>query len=287
MANINEDYLDEYLNGYKEIIKLNFNHIKEHHDEAFPLLKYSNYLSYCILKFNDKQFFYETALLIVDNHNFEKLEYDFTDIEPSEYEKVVDFSNYERIEKFIEIKFPELVKHKIFIIEKFYSKIFSKDKGGLRAEKDYDNWRTENKTKVDSYNHETISPYSHLDYEGLIRSFNAKGFNDDFKYQMDQAEECYKRKLYLPAAATLSVALETVLIALCKRENIKIDNNTMLNYLGEELRNRNVINYRLAKRIDITYSLRNSLAHSNKGEVAKADCEIILNSIRTIIDNYF
>ncbi|PKF22519.1 hypothetical protein CW684_00985 [Macrococcoides caseolyticum] len=104
---------------------------------------------------------------------------------------------------------------------------------------------------------------------------------------MDQAEECYKRKLYLPAAATLSVALETVLIALCKRENIKIDNNTMLNYLGEELRNRNVINYRLAKRIDITYSLRNSLAHSNKGEVAKADCEIILNSIRTIIDNYF
>ncbi|RIO63466.1 hypothetical protein BUZ34_05485, partial [Staphylococcus haemolyticus] len=144
---------------------------------------------------------------------------------------------------------------------------------------------------LDSYNHEKISPYSYLDYEGLIVNFQSKKYNNDFKYQMSQAEECYKRKLYLPAAATLSVALETVLMALCEKEKVDLKSkettDTMMNYLGERLLQENVINYRMHKRIDVTYSLRNSVSHSNPGEVSKADCQIILSCIKVLIDDHY
>lgn len=287
MKNENKNYLTEYLEGYKNIINLNYLHIEKHHKETFPLLRYEKYLDYCVCTFNEKQFNNKFALLIVDNYVFDKKELDFRSIDPELFSKVVDYETDQRIEKFLAINFPLLVNKNIFIVETFSLNIYAEIRGERKANKDYIKWKTENKTSVDSYNHEQISPYSHLDYEGLIKKFNIDEFKEDFKYQMDQAEECYKRKLYLPAAATLSIALETVLLSICKKENIKLDNDTMLNYLGEQLLNKKIINYRLSKRIDVTYSLRNSLSHTNNGEVSKADCEIILNCIRTVLDSYF
>lgn len=163
--------------------------------------------------------------------------------------------------------------------------------GKLDAENDFKKWRKENKNSLDSYDHNKISPYSHLDYEGLIINFDSEKYKNDFKYQMSQAEECYKRKLYLPAASTLSVALETVLMAICQKEGVVIKSkestDTMMNYLGERLLQENIINYRMHKRIDVTYSLRNSVSHSNPGEVSKADCQIILSCIKVLIDDHY
>lgn len=99
------------------------------------------------------------------------------------------------------------------------------------------------------------------------------------------------RKLFLPAAATLSVALETLIMAICDKENVKLKSkdatDTMMNYLGERLLQEGKINYRMHERIDVTYSLRNSVSHSNPGEVSKADCQIILSCIKTLIDNHY
>lgn len=288
MKDIEEiNLLEQYIDNYKEIIQRKYSHIKEHHKEAFPLLKFEGYLDYCLFKFDADLFYQPYAMVIVDNYNFQNHFLDLSSPDDNLYSQVVDDFDFEKIENYLILKYPDFKDKKIFIVETSYFNTMFEDRGKSQADRDYLNWKNENRARVDSYDHDVTSPYSHLDYEGLVRNFNIEGFNEDFKYQMEQAEECYKRRLYLPAATTLSVALETVLFALCKRENIKINNSTMLNYLGEELRSRNVINYRLAKRIDITYSLRNSLAHSNKGEVAKADCEIILNCIRTIIDNHF
>ncbi|MBC2004396.1 hypothetical protein HCA78_11500 [Listeria booriae] len=106
---------------------------------------------------------------------------------------------------------------------------------------------------------------------------------------MRQAEECYKRALYLPAAATMGVCLETVLLLLIDKNNIstKSIQETMLNALGEALRNRNIINYRTNRRIEMAYSIRNSVSHSNTGSVAKTDCDLILNTIKSIVDEHF
>lgn len=235
----------------------------------------------------------EYYYLIVDNYEFENERYDFTELDDNLRKTLVDINKHARIQKLIYKMFPEIHnKHTFYLYEcVFDDKIIVAQQGGFSAENDYKNWRQENHTALHQYNHDTISPYSHLDYDGLIQTFNSEKYNEDFSYQMDQAEECYKRKLYLPAAATLSVALETVLMAICEKENVNLktkeSTDTMMNYLGERLLQEKVINYRMHKRIDVTYSLRNSVSHSNPGEISKADCQIILSCIKVLIDEHY
>ncbi|WP_390175095.1 hypothetical protein, partial [Staphylococcus pseudintermedius] len=206
---------------------------------------------------------------------------------------LMDSEKRKRFEFFFEHYYEEVSSKKVFKIEPI--RLINDNNltlnGKYEADRDYKEWSDENKTHLDNYNHDKISPYSHLDYEGLILNFDSQKYNSDFSYQMEQANECYKRKLFLPAAATLSVALETLLMAICDKENVKLNskdtNNTLMNYLGQRLLSEGKINYRMHKRIDITYSLRNSVSHSNPGEVSKADCQIILSCIKVLIDDHY
>ncbi len=67
--------------------------------------------------------------------------------------------------------------------------------------------------------HDEIQPFNHLDLNSM------KEIVDDitFSYQIEQGLQAYKRELYLPAAATFAVAIETFLIKLKKliKSNIK------------------------------------------------------------------
>ncbi|SCU42477.1 phage protein [Staphylococcus aureus] len=205
----------------------------------------------------------------------------------------MEHTEIERFNLFIRRKYNFLIKKNIFIVLpivlNFYNDLSTQ--GSSQADTDFKSWRKENQTPLNNYNHDKVSPYSHLDYEGLISNFDSPKYNSDFEYQMAQAEECYKRKLFLPAAATLSVALETLLMAICDKEKVKLNSkdssDTMMNYLGQRLLSEGKINYRMHKRIDITYSLRNSVSHSNPGEVSKADCQIILSCIKVLIDEHY
>ncbi|RIL48804.1 hypothetical protein BUY93_09935 [Mammaliicoccus fleurettii] len=294
MGNLdNNERLNSFVEGYNKTVYNNYNHIEEHFDEAFPLIKFKGYLSSCTINVERDFFGSDMYFLIVDNYKFQNSNYDFTKITNETKRLLVDLDKHERIEKFISNTFPETNTKHVFYLDDilFDSKETLSQSGKYFAEKDYKSWRKENNTSVNNYNHDTISPYSHLDYDGLIQTFNSKKYNEDFSYQMNQAEECYKRKLYLPAAATLSVALETVLMAICEKEDVNLktkeSTDTMMNYLGERLLQEKVINYRMHKRIDVTYSLRNSVSHSNPGEVSKADCQIILSCIKVLIDEHY
>lgn len=289
----NKDRLNLFVDGYKNTINKNYKHIEEHFNETFPIIKFEKYLESCLIKVDRALFGYDYYYLIVDNYKFNKEIYDFTEIDDKLKRILVDFNKRDRIEKLISDAFPEFSNKHAFYL---YKIIIDTEKnlynnGGFAAEKDYNNWKKEKSTPLKKYNHDTISPYSHLDYDGLIQTFYSERYNEDFSYQMEQAEECYKRKLYLPAAATLSVALETVLMAICEKENVNLKTkettDTMMNYLGERLLQEKVINYRMHKRIDVTYSLRNSVSHSNPGEVSKADCQIILSCIKVLIDEHY
>lgn len=292
-----KEILDIYLNSYENKVQNMYSHISEHHKEAFPVLKFKEYLNVSHFKVNRDMFGSKDYLVIFDHAEHLSQEYIFDEVDESLSKILVDEYKHKRFNKLLEVKYPEFFERNLAIIVELGGGLY-RTSGSLadssielaakgQVEKDYRSWNKENKTIVSRYRHDKISSHSHLDYDTLIKKFKSDIFEKDFEYQMNQAEECYKRHLYLPAAATLSVALETVLADLCKKEKIKIKNSTEMNHLGEKLVERGILNYRLGKRIDITYSLRNSLAHTNRGEVSKDDCSIILSCIRTIIEEHY
>ncbi|MCE4987166.1 hypothetical protein KJB67_03520 [Staphylococcus haemolyticus] len=288
----NEMY-NSFINSYKRQTQ-NYDFLGEDINSAFPLLKFENYLNYIFFKVPNDIFSQNCYMVVVDNTKDIESYIEVSKADLNKYYRdIMENEKHNRFEVFIQKYYGYLYKKHIFKIIPipFHTNNDLSIDGKYEAESDFQEWKNENKKSLDSYNHEKISPYSYLDYEGLIVNFQSKKYNNDFKYQMSQAEECYKRKLYLPAAATLSVALETVLMALCEKEKVDLKSkettDTMMNYLGERLLQENVINYRMHKRIDVTYSLRNSVSHSNPGEVSKADCQIILSCIKVLIDDHY
>ncbi|MBV5158306.1 hypothetical protein [Staphylococcus epidermidis] len=288
----NELYQD-FINGYKKETQ-NYNFLGEDLFKAFPLLKFEHYLKYIIFNVPEDIFSVKEYLVVVDNYDeigsyINVSKDDFTHY----HREIIESEKHNRFKLFLQKYYINLYERNIFKIIpiRFISGNNLSIDGKYEAESDYRKWKDENITSLDSYDHKKISPYSHLDYDGIIDNFDSEKYRDDFEYQMNQANECYKRKLFLPAAATLSVALETLLMAICDKENVKLKSkdatDTMMNYLGERLLQEGKINYRMHKRIDVTYSLRNSVSHSNPGEVSKADCQIILSCIKTLIDNHY
>ncbi|HFO1562187.1 hypothetical protein [Staphylococcus aureus] len=285
--------LKTFIEGYEKQT-LNYEFLGDDIEKAFPLLKYRSFLNISVFNVPENIFFTDTYVVIVDN--FDKLpdEVTVTREDLNIYiREIMEHTEIERFNLFIRRKYNFLIKKNIFIVLpivlNFYNDLSTQ--GSSQADTDFKSWRKENQTPLNNYNHDKVSPYSHLDYEGLISNFDSPKYNSDFEYQMAQAEECYKRKLFLPAAATLSVALETLLMAICDKEKVKLNSkdssDTMMNYLGQRLLSEGKINYRMHKRIDITYSLRNSVSHSNPGEVSKADCQIILSCIKVLIDEHY
>ncbi|MCR6086865.1 hypothetical protein [Staphylococcus aureus] len=288
----NELYQD-FINGYKKETQ-NYNFLGEDLFKAFPLLKFEHYLKYIIFNVPEDIFNVKEYLVVVDNYDEIDSYINVSKDDFSHYHReIIESEKHNRFKLFIQKYYINLYERNIFKIIpiRFISGNNLSIDGKYEAESDYRKWKDENITSLDSYDHKKISPYSHLDYDGIIDNFDSEKYRDDFEYQMNQANECYKRKLFLPAAATLSVALETLLMAICDKENVKLKSkdatDTMMNYLGERLLQEGKINYRMHKRIDVTYSLRNSVSHSNPGEVSKADCQIILSCIKTLIDNHY
>ncbi|HHC6269265.1 TPA: hypothetical protein ACN4YS_001684 [Staphylococcus aureus] len=285
---------DSYIEGYKTQAS-HYDFLGDEIQNALPLIKFENYLSFILFDVDKDVFDAPKFLVIVDNYQSPE---ETIIVREKDYKNIKRFlmesEKRKRFDIFIKHYYENLASKQVFKIEPIrliYSDIDLTLKGKYGAENDYKEWSNENKKSLDNYNHNKVSPYSHLDYEGLISNFDSPKYNSDFEYQMAQAEECYKRKLFLPAAATLSVALETLLMAICDKEKVKLNSkdssDTMMNYLGQRLLSEGKINYRMHKRIDITYSLRNSVSHSNPGEVSKADCQIILSCIKVLIDEHY
>ncbi|HGO1638848.1 TPA: hypothetical protein ACK0EV_002396 [Staphylococcus aureus] len=285
---------DSYIEGYKNKA-YHYDFLGDEIQNAFPLIKFEKYLSFILFEVDKEVFGASKYLVIVDNYqNPEETIIVREDDYKNKKRLLMESEKQKRFVIFLKHYYENLTSKQVFKIEPIYVIYPGTNltvEGQYEAEYDYKEWSNENKKSLDNYNHNKVSPYSHLDYEGLISNFDSPKYNSDFEYQMAQAEECYKRKLFLPAAATLSVALETLLMAICDKEKVKLNSkdssDTMMNYLGQRLLSEGKINYRMHKRIDITYSLRNSVSHSNPGEVSKADCQIILSCIKVLIDEHY
>ena len=163
-----------------------------------------------------------------------------------------------------------------------YSDMF-KNNGKREAKKQYQSIKDNKNELIKNNDKPKINPFSFLDFDSLIEKVE----DDDFSYQMNEAKYCYEHQLYLAACCTFSVCLETVLMQILEKHNLKVnEDSTMLNKIGDTLRENKIISKRANNRLLITYSVRNSTSHTNKNKVIQNDCEWILKTIEFFVDEY-
>lgn len=127
--------------------------------------------------------------------------------------------------------------------------------------------------------------FSLLDLEPIIKRVG----DGDFEYQLNEAIAAYDNSLYMASCATLGVCLETVckLIITNSGGKIKDSDATMLDKLGERLRQDKLINYKDKSRIDVCYKVRNLSSHTSPGKVTQNDCHFLINTIQSLVEQYF
>lgn len=292
-----KNYLKAFVEHYRYLINKVYKYPFESSPDAFPTYNFLEYLDVKVVLLDKDFFTLNVCIIIFDNSKDNESQFvDCRDLDSREISKIYSSVNpFNSYEDFLRAQFPWIDKKKIKIFDsdtdtyinfiKSDLKSFADSRASQTLKNEFEAYTKHASTIVTQYKHDTISPFSHLDFDGLIAKIGDK----DFEYQMRQAEECYKRSLYLPAAATMGVCLETVLLLLIEKNDIPEKNiqQTMLNALGTVLRSKNIINYRTNRRIEMAYSIRNSVSHSNTGSVAKTDCDLILNTIKSIVDEHF
>ena len=163
-----------------------------------------------------------------------------------------------------------------------FSNVF-KGNGKQEVKKQYQNIKDNKNELIKNNDKPKINPFSFLDFDSLIEKVD----DEDFSYQMNEAKICYENQLYLAACCTFSVCLETVLMQILEKHNLKVnEDSTMLNKIGDTLRENKIISKRANNRLLITYSVRNSTSHTNKNKVIQNDCEWILKTIEFFVDEY-
>jgi|SRR5690625_2010179 len=127
-------------------------------------------------------------------------------------------------------------------------------------------------------------PFSIIDLKPLVKIV----VDDDFSYQLDQAMAAYHQNLFLPCAATLGIALETLCIKILEDNGVKKikSGDTQLGKLRERLINEKIITRRDNTRLEVAYKMRNMASHSSPGVALKEDCHFMLNVINTIALEY-
>lgn len=288
-----QELLDAFKKGYMDRIENKYDTLDEKSKNDFPFYRCIEYLNLTIVKLNYKRTDNEYLIVITNNNNeYQKL-IDYTTSESEEFKRFFASNDYIALyetNKIAELILPpEVLDNKISI----YSRLLhSKHDLNTRLMELYgkqlaDDHRSDihelQEAYVYSHDYEKATTFSFLDFEGLIKKVNDK----DFEEQMKQAEFCYKHKVYLSAACTFSVCLETVLMLILDKNGIKIsDQSTILNSLGEKLREEKIISRRDNNRILVTYSIRNATSHTNKTKVIQNDCEGILKTIDYFVNEY-
>ncbi|HBY82120.1 MULTISPECIES: hypothetical protein [Staphylococcus] len=284
-------YLNKFLSGYRDVVNTRYFYQFQSSPEAFPLFEDANYKISIVLL--NEEFFEYPKVVIISNNSIMESFYDYRSQElhalsekytsyiydPEAYvrdhlnivntdENVMYISTYHG-------EFP-INKPLDYKLDDYYRA------GKHFAENHFRKFNNVSKERMTDKSHEEVQPFNHLDLNSMKKVVNDKTFT----YQINQGLQAYKRELYLPAAATFAVAIESFLIKLKRANNIKHKDSdpTMYDKLLESLKERKKINYRTKRRIEVAYNMRNIINHSQVGAVAKADCDFLLNTLKDIID---
>lgn len=281
------DLLMEFKKAYINKIESDYSFLSENDKKNFPFYKAYDYLGLKILnigKINEPN---EYIIVITNNIENQYIEENQIDIEDTTFKKMI--ADDDKPEEVAQYLLPNIdFSKKKYSYIKFGVNYEVKHghfgfKGQLLAKEHYNKIYKDKNQKIINNNKPSKNPFSFLDFETLINKVD----DDDFKYQMNEAKTCYENQLYLAATCTFSVCLETVLMIILEKNNLKVDDNsTMLNKIGDTLRNKDIISKRANNRLLVTYSVRNSTSHTNKNKVIQNDCEWILKTIEFFVDEY-
>ncbi|WP_432718035.1 hypothetical protein [Staphylococcus equorum] len=279
--------LTQFKKEYLNTIESDYSFLSENDKKNFPFYKAYDYLGLIILnigKINEPR---EYIFVITNNIENQYIKETQINTEDPNFKKMIaDRDNPEEVAQYL---LPSIdFNNKKFSYVKFGINYELKPdhfgfKGKLLAKEHYDEIYKDKSKKIMNNNKPSKNPFSFLDFETIMDKVN----DDDFKYQMNEAKICYENQLYLAATCTFSVCLETVLMIILEKNNLKVDDDsTMLNKIGDTLRNKNIISKRANNRLLVTYSVRNSTSHTNKNKVIQNDCEWILKTIEFFVDEY-
>ncbi|MCG2102877.1 hypothetical protein K4O90_08785 [Staphylococcus epidermidis] len=284
-------YLEKFLDGYRNVVNKRYIYQFQSNPEAFPFVKDNDYKISIILL--NEEFFEYPKVIVISNDSSMKEVYDYTKQDKAYLSKNYVSYIYKHLSYVHDcLNIINTKEHTVFMItyhneyppkkiaeytlDNFYTY------GKEFAEEHFRKFQKISREKMTDKSHEEVQPFNHLDLDSMKDIVN----DETFTYQIDQGLQAYKRELYLPAAATFAVAIESFLIKLKRANNIKHKDSdpTMYDRLLESLKAHNKINYRTKKRIEVAYNMRNIINHSQAGAVAKADCDFLLNTLKDIVD---
>lgn len=291
MNKVAEKYLDDFLSSYRNAVKNRMISQYNSNPETFPFMEDENYYI-GLIKLNEK-FFEYSDVVIITNKNIKNLNLDYRNQDNVELSKVATSYIRNPIEYIVDVlKIFNFDDYNTFMNIVHFIDDFKEYKNHIRdnlrsdgsklAEEHLEKYEKLSMERMSSKKHGKVSPFNHLKLDDMVRVVN----DTTFEYQINQGLEAYKRELYLPAAATFAVAIETFLIKLKRLNNIKHkdSDSTMYDKLIENLKEKGKINYRTKRRIEVAYSMRNIINHTQAGAVAKADCDFLITTLKDIVD---
>ncbi|WP_145417883.1 hypothetical protein [Staphylococcus hominis] len=285
-----KEILSTFKEGFLEEIQTNYDFLDSSELKSFPFYRASNFLGIKIINTGELDTTFRFIVLITNN-----IENEYLDISNNISKNIKRIAadnsyNYDRIMfEILNELYPDLdLNQKPYYYLEYYPRTFLstellKKDGKREAKKQYQSIKDNKNGLIKNNDKPKVNPFSFLDFDSLIEKVD----DEDFSYQMNEAKYCYEHQLYLAACCTFSVCLETVLMQILEKHNLKVnDDSTMLNKIGDTLRENKIISKRANNRLLITYSVRNSTSHTNKNKVIQNDCEWILKTIEFFVDEY-
>lgn len=108
-----------------------------------------------------------------------------------------------------------------------------------------------------------------------------------FRYQITEAQQIMDERYYFGATCTFGVCLETLLLLLASKNNVKLDpKKSEIGPISYKLKKDGVISYSDQQRVLGTAKFRNIGSHSS-GIIQKSDAENIRSTIVMFINKYF
>lgn len=281
------DLLTEFKSGYLNKIDNDYSFLPDNEKKNFPFYKSIDYLGLKVLNIGKINKPRELIVIVTNNIDSEYIDETQLNTEDPNFKRMI--ADKDKPEEVAQFLLPDVeFNKKIYNYVKFVNNYELENSGfafsaKLLAEEHYNEIYKDKNKKIKNNDKPSKNPFSYLDFDTLIEKVN----DEDFKYQMNEAKICYENQLYLAATCTFSVCLETVLMIILEKNNLKVDDDsTMLNKIGDTLRSRNIISKRASNRLLVTYSIRNSTSHTNKNKVIQGDCELILKTIEFFVDEY-
>lgn len=281
------DLLTEFKKAYLNKINKDYSFLPENDKKNFPFYKTYNYLGLIVLNIGKINEVKEYIVVITNNIDNQYIKETQINTEDSNFKRLIaDQAGAKEVAQYL-LPSIDFSKKKFsyikFCVKYEFEYAQFELQGKLLAKNHYNEIYKDKNKKIVNNNKPSKNPFSFLDFDTLIDKVN----DEDFKYQMNEAKICYENQLYLAATCTFSVCLETVLMIILENNNLKVDDDsTMLNKIGDTLRNKNIISKRANNRLLVTYSVRNSTSHTNKNKVIQNDCEWILKTIEFFVDEY-